>query len=137
MTTRPIDAVLLDVGGVLVLPEPKVLLPVVHAAGAAHVTPTDLARGHYAGIAAMDTSALERGITNWPVYTRALVEELGVKGETATLLRKGVEVAYEGMAWTGTIPGAIEALRRLADTGVALAIVSNSNGTVEEQLLRT
>jgi len=85
----------------------------------------------------MDSSALARGITNWPMYTRALVEELGLQGETAHLLHKAVEVAYEGMAWTGTIPGAVEGLRRLADTGVALAIVSNSNGTVEEQLLQT
>jgi len=137
MTTRSIDAVLLDVGGVLVLPEPDVLLPAVHGAGAGHVTPSDLARGHYAGIAAMDSSALARGITDWPVYTRALVEELGVRGRTAELVRAAVDAAYAGMAWTGTIPGAIDALRRLADTGVALAIVSNSNGTVEEQLLTT
>jgi len=137
MTRGPIDAVLLDVGGVLVLPEPKVLLPAVHGAGAGHVTPTDLARAHYAGIAAMDSSALARGITDWPVYTRALVEQLGVKGQVAELVHAAVQAAYEGMAWTGTIPGAVDALRRLADTGVALAIVSNSNGTVEEQLLTT
>jgi putative hydrolase of the HAD superfamily len=137
MTTGRIEAVLLDVGGVLVLPEPTVLLPAVHAAGAAHVTPTDLARAHYAGVAAMDTSALANESTAWPVYTRALVEALGVEGDTVGLVHEAVEAAYEGMAWTGTIPGAIEGLRRLADTGVALGIVSNSNGTVEEQLLRT
>jgi len=135
--SRAIDAVLLDVGGVLVLPEPTVLLPAVHGAGARHVTPSDLARAHYAGIAAMDSSALAKGITDWPMYTRALVEELGVSADIAELVHSAVDRAYAGMAWTGTIPGAVEGLRRLADTGVALAIVSNSNGTVEEQLLTT
>jgi putative hydrolase of the HAD superfamily len=132
-----VDAVLLDVGGVLVLPEPDVLLPVVRAAGAPGATAADLARGHYAGIAAMDRSALSRGVTaDWPAYVKALVDVLVVDGGRAAL-QAAVAEAYRDLPWTGTVPGAVEALRRLADTGVALGIVSNSNGTVEEQLLTT
>jgi putative hydrolase of the HAD superfamily len=136
MTT--VDAVLLDVGGVLVLPEPDVLLPVVHAAGAPGATAAELARGHYAGIAAMDRMALSRGVTaDWPAYVKALVEVLDVPEERGDALRTAVAGAYADLPWTGTVPGAVDALRRLADTGVALGIVSNSNGTVEEQLLTT
>ena len=131
-----IDAVLLDVGGVLVLPEPSVLLPAVRAAGAAGATVEQLARGHYAGIAAMDRSALDRGVTaDWPAYTKALVAELDVARADEAPVRQAVTTAYTDLAWTGMIPGALDSLRRLADTGVALGIVSNSNGTVEEQLL--
>jgi putative hydrolase of the HAD superfamily len=131
-----VDAVLLDVGGVLVLPDPAVLLPVVRQAGAHRATAGDLARGHYAGIAAMDRSALDRGVTaDWPAYNRALVDVLDLDDGTAEAVRTAVTAAYPDLRWTGVIPGAVEALRLLADTGVALGIVSNSNGTVEEQLL--
>jgi putative hydrolase of the HAD superfamily len=133
-----VDAVLLDVGGVLVLPEPGVLLPAVHGAGAPAVTAAQLARGHYAGVAAMDRSALARGVTaDWPAYLKALVGCLDVPEEARDAVRTALSEAYADLAWTGDIPGAVDALRRLADTGVALGIVSNSNGTVEEQLLTT
>ena len=39
-----------------------------------------------------------------------------------------------GDIWTRQIPGAREALEELAARGVALAVVSNADGTVEEQL---
>jgi putative hydrolase of the HAD superfamily len=131
-----IDAVLLDVGGVLVLPEPEVLLPAVRAAGGERVTVEQLARGHYAGVAAMDRSALERGVTaDWPAYTKALVLELDVVEGIREDVRAAVSAAYADLAWTGIVPGVLDSLRRLADTGVGLGIVSNSNGTVEEQLL--
>lgn len=133
-----IEAVLLDVGGVLVLPEPDLVLPPVRAAGAVDATFEDLARGHYAGVAAMDRAALTRGLSaDWPGYYRAVAGELPVRAGDFDAVVGALREAYIDLPWTGTIPGAVEALRRLADTGVALGIVSNSNGTVEEQLLRT
>jgi len=133
-----IDAVLLDVGGVLVLPEPDVILPAVRAAGAVDATTAQLARGHYAGVAAMDRAALGRGVSvDWPGYYRAVAAELGVTGAAAGAVVDALRDAYADLAWTGTVPGAVDALHRLAATGVSIAIVSNSNGTVEEQLLRT
>jgi putative hydrolase of the HAD superfamily len=133
-----IEAVLLDVGGVLVLPEPDVILPAVRAAGAADATVEDLARGHYAGVAAMDRMALARGVSaDWPGYYRAVAGELPVPEHAFGAVVDALREAYTDLPWTGTVPGAVDALRRLADTGVALGIVSNSNGTVEEQLLRT
>jgi len=133
-----IEAVLLDVGGVLVLPEPDVILPAVHAAGAVDATAADLARGHYAGVAAMDRMALRRGVSaDWPGYYRAVAAELPIPDDSVPRVVEALREAYTDLAWTGTIPGAVDALRRLAATGVAIAIVSNSNGTVEEQLLRT
>ena len=132
-----IDAVLLDVGGVLVLPEPDVLLPAVRAAGALDPTPGQLARGHYAGVAAMDRTAHRRGSIDWPGYFRAVAGELTVPAAAVDAVVSAVRDAYVDLAWTGTVPGAVDALRRLAATGVSIAIVSNSNGTVEEQLRRT
>jgi putative hydrolase of the HAD superfamily len=133
-----IDAVFLDVGGVLALPDPAVLLPLVTAAGAVSATAEDLARGHYAGVAAMDRKARRLGVTaDWPGYYRAVAGELHAPPESVDAVVAALQQGYAGLAWTGTVPGAVDALRRLAETGVGIAIISNSNGTVEEQLLQT
>jgi len=133
-----IDAVFLDVGGVLALPDPATLLPVVHRAGATAATAEDLARGHYAGVAAMDRRARRLGITaDWPGYFRAVAGELPGPPGAADAVVAALTQAYADLAWTGEVPGAVDALRRLAATGVSIAVISNSNGTVEEQLLRT
>jgi putative hydrolase of the HAD superfamily len=133
-----IDAVFLDVGGVLALPEPDVLLPLAREAGAASATAEDLARGHYAGVAAMDRKARRLGVTaDWPGYFRALAGELPVPAGCLDDVIAALRDGYAGLPWTGSVPGAVGALRRLAATGVRIAIISNSNGTVEEQLLRT
>jgi putative hydrolase of the HAD superfamily len=129
-----IEAVLLDVGGVLVLPEAALLVEALDRAGIPGVTPADLARGHYAGVAAMDRSALSKGLTaDWPGYRRALVASLGVADREMAM--QVLATAYATVPWTTIIRGAIDGLRGLAGTGVALGIVSNSNGTIEEQLL--
>ncbi len=138
---RAVDAVLLDVGGVFLLPDPAVLAeavrPWVPAASVA-----GLRWGHYAGIAAMDVAALagssapsERAPAYWSAYNLGLVATLGLTGDAARAAAGAVGEAYRALRWTEVIPGALDGLRRLADTGVALGIVSNSDGSVEEQLL--
>jgi putative hydrolase of the HAD superfamily len=42
-----------------------------------------------------------------------------------------------GMAWSQVLTGARPGLRALADAGVPVGVVSNSDGTVERQLLDT
>lgn len=127
-----IHAVLLDVGGVFVLPDDRILLPMVHANGAPSATADDLARAHYHAVAEMDRAAWTKGVTaDWPTYNLALASVLGLPPEAGTALGR----AFIGMRWSRRIPASIEALPRLADTGVSIGIVSNSDGTVEEQLL--
>lgn len=131
-----VAAVLLDVGGVFVLPDSATLLPIVERCGAARATLEDLAKGHYAGIAAMDRSALAKGVTaDWKAYNTALAECVGIPADRRAEAVDALSQAYASVPWSQIVPGTVDALRRLADTGVALGIVSNSNGTVEEQLL--
>jgi putative hydrolase of the HAD superfamily len=86
----------------------------------------------------MDRKARRLGVTaDWPGYFRALADELPVPPGRADDVIDALRDGYVDLAWTGPIAGAAEALRRLAATGVNIAIISNSNGTVEEQLLRT
>lgn len=131
-----ISAVLLDVGGVFVLPDDSVLLPVIHAHGAPDATADDLGRAHYHAIAAMDRAAWTKGVTaDWRSYNGALVEALGIPEPLRAEAGAAIGGAFVGLRWNRMIPESVAALSRLADTGVAIGIVSNSDGTVEEQLL--
>ncbi|GAC1316383.1 MAG: hypothetical protein NVSMB12_13110 [Acidimicrobiales bacterium] len=136
---------LLDVGGVFLLPDVAMLRAALRP-WLAEVSVDDLRRAHYAGIAAMDatafaaaTAALDEGravpTPDWPAYTRAMVGALGLAGDAGDAASRAVGEGMPGVRWSEMIPGALDALRRLADTGVAIGIVSNSDGTVEEQLL--
>lgn len=142
MSRLDVQAVLLDVGGVFLLPDVTMLRTALEP-WLADVSVDDLRRAHYAGIAAMDatafaaaTAALAEGRPipqpDWPAYTQAMVGALGISDGAAA---RAVGENMPGVRWSEMIPGALDALRRLADTGVAIGIVSNSDGTVEEQLL--
>lgn len=130
--TRTVDAVLLDVGGVFLLPDPDKLAPVLHAAGA-HPTREQVFRAHYAGTAAMDAT---RG-PDWPAYRESLCRSLGVTAAAHAETVEALEELFEGGAsiWTAVVPGTVDALRALAATGYALGIVSNADGTIEAMLL--
>jgi putative hydrolase of the HAD superfamily len=132
MVGAVIEAVLLDVGGVFFVPEPEPLSQALRRFGVS-VTPEDLQRGHYAGVTAFDRA----GAGDWAAYHRGVVDACGVAephGEEAVALVRDV---MDNAAWKRLVPGSLEGLRRLAETGVRIGIVSNSNGTVEQQLLAT
>ena len=141
---RAVEAVLLDVGGVFLLPDPAVLQAALRP-WAPDVSVTELRRSHYAGTAAMDANAfraVEAAIAGpalshggWAAYNGGFVGALGLTGARADEAAAAVGDAHVGLGWTEVVPGSLDALRRLADTGVALGIVSNSDGTVAEQLL--
>lgn len=128
-----VDAVLLDVGGVFVLPDHE------HIAGAlaraeVPVDRSQLDRAHYLGVAALEEFT-EGDRTIWEGYNRAYARACGAGDEQ---LEAAVESLFNEFTvaevWRRVIPGSREALRRLAELDVKLAIVSNADGTVEEQL---
>ena len=126
-----IDAVLLDVGGVFTAPDHDVIRPVVEAAGGDGSSPV-LDRAHYAGIAAVD----ERGSFDLSVYDHAVARAAGVPAAKEAGVVAALDAAMRGAAvWRRLLPGSVEGLRRIAATGAALGVVSNSDGTVAEQLV--
>jgi putative hydrolase of the HAD superfamily len=130
-----VDAVLLDVGGVLRLPSPSHIVEALRRLGH-DVDPALVPRAHYAGVAALDTREFAEGDRDvWLAYNRAFAATLGVDGdgleEAAEILLSEFTVAE---LWSHVVPGAHGALRALARTGVRIAIVSNADGTVEAQL---
>lgn len=132
-----VEAVFLDVGGVFHLPDPEIIGAALRRAGVdGSLEPELLDRAHYAGIHALvDWPATERGI--WTAYQEAYAREVGAKPECVSDVVAELDVAFrlDGI-WGRHVPGSLDGLRALHATGVALAIVSNSDGTLEERLAR-
>ena len=128
-----IDAVSLDVGGVLVVPDHGLIGHALTTAGIAHDRSAFL-DGHYQAMAEVDRSrAAPESFTD---YGHAFARAVGVADhridEAAALLDR-VMVAP---LWHQPVPGARSALARLVRAGVRLAVTSNSDGTVADGLRR-
>jgi putative hydrolase of the HAD superfamily len=128
------DAILFDAGGVLVLPDPTVLGPLLAPYGAA----ADLAahrRAHYAGMAAKSLAGANE--TDWYEYDAAYVRAVGVPeadvDEAARLLGR----TRHAPLWRWPIPESVVALRALHDAGVPIGVVSNASGQIEAVLRRS
>ncbi len=132
-----VDAVFLDVGGVFHLPDHRIIGEALRRGGVdGALDPELLDRAHYAGVAALvDWPDVERGI--WTAYQEAYAREVGAPPECIPDVVAELDVAFrvDGI-WSRLVPGSLDGLRALHDTGVALAIVSNSDGTLEERLAR-
>src|SRR3954465_11604943 len=124
-----IDAVLLDVGGVFFLPRHA---PLLEALGRFGVTADRLDRAHYAGVAAIDRA----GHFDWALYRRGYLAEAGVPAAQGDEANAAFEAVWEiPELWARLLPGTVDALKQLAESGLEIGIVSNSNGTVEAMLL--
>ncbi len=125
-----IEAVLLDVGGVFALPHPDA----VRSALGVDFDEEGAARSHHAGVAAID--GLGRG--EWSAYFTAYALEAGVTASSLRVVLPALRDAFRDPddvdVWSLFVPAAVLALKRLHQTGVALAVVSNSDGTVERLL---
>ena len=130
----PFDAVLFDAGGVLVVPDPVVLKPLLDYYGAmadhqGHV------RAHYAGMAAKSRTRSNEG--DWSHYNSAYVESVGVPSENhddAVFVLSHTRTAH---LWRHPLPGSTEALIALHNRGVPIGVVSNASGQIEEILNRS
>ena len=126
------DAVLFDAGGVLVLPDPRVLAPLIAYYGGddrheAYV------RAHYAGMAAK--SAVTAGESDWTHYNATYLAHLSVPDEHCeAALEVLTHVKANARLWRHPIPGSAEALRELDSRGVPIGIVSNASGQIESTL---
>lgn len=129
-----VDAVLLDVGGVLVLPAPAFVRDGLRAAGLA--APEDdetYRRAHYVGAAAYDRST--DAPETWNAYLAGYADGIGYTGsEHRAAMAALEEVWREPDLWSWRQDGAVDALVRLGHQHRPLGIVSNSDGTIERRL---
>jgi putative hydrolase of the HAD superfamily len=122
-----IEAVLLDAGGVLLMPDP--------AAFRSHLTPFGVSpnddtcwRAHHIGIAELDRI----GLTDYPQADRVIARFLGVAEPDVEAAISALHSVYVSEPFV-PIPGVGDRLRRLRDAGYRLAVVSNASGTIESQ----
>jgi len=129
-----VSAILLDAGGVLLFPDPDLMLPPLRAAGA-DPSPADLIRAHYS---AMTETAGEQPVTSgwWASYLCRYVSACGVPEDEVLPLAERMARTIYGFTWTHVGPGVRDALAALAGLGVPLGIVSNSDGEVQGWLAR-
>jgi putative hydrolase of the HAD superfamily len=134
-----VDAVLIDVGGVLVLPADERVRGALLRLDI-DTDALDLHRAHYEGVVALGEGPVGHhsdGLSIWHAYNRAYARVCGIPDERlddATKLL--LDEFRQGDIWRQEIPGARDALAALAARGLGLAIVSNADGTVEADLLR-
>jgi putative hydrolase of the HAD superfamily len=132
-----VDAVFLDVGGVFHLPSPEIIGAALQRVGVEDPVDSDvLDRAHYAGAKALEVWPVgDVRVGLWAAYERAYALEVGVAEDRLDEAIAELDAAFgvQGV-WSRLAPGSMAGLRALADTGVTLAIVSNSDGTLEERL---
>ncbi len=129
--TGRFDAVLFDAGGVLVLPDPTVLGPLLAPYGGREDLDAHR-RAHYAGMAAKSHADSREG--DWSTYNRAYVESVGVERALVEHAADVLDRTRSALLWRWPIPETLTALGELDAAGVPLGVVSNASGQIEHAL---
>jgi putative hydrolase of the HAD superfamily len=128
------DAVWLDAGGVLVLPDPDVLGPLLaYYGGTADVDRHR--RAHYAAMAAKSAQGAEE--RDWREYDRAYVQAVGVGDDDVEDAATALGRTRSALLWRWAIPESLKALAALDAAGMPLGVVSNASGQIEAVLRRS
>lgn len=136
MNSRP-SAILLDVGGVFLLPSRAQIRSALDQIGHGLAEDSAIDRAHYVGVRAFPMDLDDREFMGplWTEYLRIYARSLEVGDH---LLPRAVEHLRDtytaGDLWTHVIKGSQNGLAALVETGVPVGIVSNSDGTIERRL---
>lgn len=126
-------AVLVDVGGVLLMPDHELVNRTAAAFGGEGATESGLVGAHYLGVAAGE----QPGGFDWAPYRATLLTAAGVPpqrlGDADAVLAEALAGPAEEV-WSQVLPGARAGMDALVGSGARVAIVSNSDGTVAASL---
>jgi putative hydrolase of the HAD superfamily len=128
------DAILFDAGGVLVLPDPTVLAPLLEYYGG-DVDHGRHVRAHYLAMKAKSAAASTEG--DWSAYNLAYVDAVGVPLHEREAAAHALQRTRSALLWRWPITDSVLALRLLHAAGMPIAIVSNASGQIEEVLRRS
>lgn len=130
---RGFDAVSLDVGGVLVVPDHGVLAAALMRADVAF----DRSRfdiGHYLAMAAVDEAVSEA--EDFTDYLGGFLAAVAVPVVDRQRAYDALADVLATPVWCQPVPGARAGLQALAAAGLRLAVTSNSDGTIADHLQR-
>jgi putative hydrolase of the HAD superfamily len=132
----PPEAVLLDAGGVFVLPDPDRIVGAFRRSEC-EVDPAVLPDAHYRAAAGFPVGLDVEGDWSgcWLGYLRTYIAACGIPSEARDEVHRHVDSEFADAAlWVDLVSGSREGLRALADTGVRLGIVSNADGLMGARL---
>jgi putative hydrolase of the HAD superfamily len=97
------------------------------------IDPADVPGAHYAAVRALDGDDVPGGHDPW---AHAICAELGVSGEDAaqSLIEMADRSRSGRVLWSEPTPGAIETIGALRLAGIAVVIVTNSDGHAARNL---
>jgi putative hydrolase of the HAD superfamily len=130
------DAVILDVGGVLLVPHADSVGPALAPFGV-QLDEAGAERAHYFGVRALEVPVDERQARQ--NYLIGYAEAAGVAPQLAEEALMSLSALWRGPTidlWRQRVRGSVDGLVALAAAGLKLGIVSNADGTIEEQLRR-
>jgi putative hydrolase of the HAD superfamily len=128
------DAILFDAGGILVLPDPTVLGPLLAYHGGDPSIATHR-RAHYLGMAAKSAAGSQEQF--WHDYNEAYVRAVGVPEDEVALAAVVLDRTRNAWTWRWPIPESVAALAALDALGVPIGVVSNASGQIAEVLVRS
>lgn len=131
--TQQFDAVSLDVGGVLVVPDHGVLARALDKAGTSYDFDA-FGPGHYHAMAAMDRAASEA--EDFTDYLGGFLDAVAVPLADQEVAHRALDDVLNTPVWCQPVAGSRRGVARLAAEGLRLAVTSNSDGTVEAHLRR-
>src|ERR1051326_5765156 len=133
----PMEAVILDVGGVLVVPHHESVGPALEPWNV-RLDAERAERAHYHGVRALDSEDDEEDARR--AYLVGYAEALGIAYADRDAAIKRIIDAWSRPTvdvWRQRVRGSMDGLRRLESLSVKLGIISNADGTIEEQLKRS
>jgi putative hydrolase of the HAD superfamily len=135
--TDPPSAVLLDVGGVFLLPSRAHIRSALQIVGHSVTDDAAIDRAHYLSVRVfpMDLESDEYLSPLWTEYLGTYARSLDVRDELVPDAVEHLRNEYvTGGLWSQVIDGSVDGLAELVATGVPVGVVSNSDGTIERRL---
>lgn len=130
---RRYDAVSLDVGGVLVVPDHGLLALALDRCGTTYDRAA-FGPAHYEAMAAVDAAA--SAPEDFTDYLSGFLAAVDVPAADRDRAHAALDEVLVSPVWTQPLPGARAGLRAIADTGIAIGVTSNSDGTIADHLRR-
>jgi putative hydrolase of the HAD superfamily len=128
-------AVILDVGGVLLVPQAETINLALGPFGV-ELNAEQAQRAHYAGVQSLDAAEEDLRLEGH-AYLLGYTQAVGVADEYRDQALTRLRELWRGPSidlWRQPVSGAVEGLRRLSAAGRHLGIVSNADGTIERTL---
>jgi len=131
-------AVLLDVGGIFLLPDHERILGAFSRAECSSAPARDLLDSvHYVAASHFSTDLDVEGdwVGCWKGYLERYIEACGVPADEREEAHRHLDSEFADAAlWVQEIGGSRDGLRAIAETGVRLGVVSNADGLMASRL---